>query len=75
MSVKMPQHIYLLLLSLLLFSSYCNNGRRIASVRYCLLYKSLTVKQSKNDYLKVGIQDNCITFAVYKCRYKTLLIK
>lgn len=52
MSVKMPQHIYLLFLSLLLFSSYCNNGRRIASVRYCLLYKSLTVKQSKNDYLK-----------------------
>lgn len=75
MSVKMPQHIYLLLLSLLLFSSYCNNGRRIASVRYCLLYKPITVKQSKNDYLKVGIRDNCITFALYKCRYKTLLIK
>lgn len=37
--------------------------------------KPVKVKHSKNEYLKIGIRDKNITFAMYKYRYKTLLTK
>ena len=64
----------LFLLSLLLYSFFPFTSLLLPSL-LLYSYKQITVKQSKNEYSKVGIRDNCITFAVYKCRYKTLLIK